>query len=109
MLSLKAKIIWSIFWILVVGSISWCAYAVTPHIFGDKPLQTAEESTSKEETPTEEVAKPKAEEQLSDFISRYHSRMNELTGWGRIDSPSWEQVHLTATNIVKDLNALNYK
>ncbi|WP_028403371.1 hypothetical protein [Ectobacillus panaciterrae] len=107
---MKGKIGWSIFWIVVVAVISFCAYTVTPYITGEKTFQPEEATASSSQQEDKESAPTTEEDQkASEFISHYHQILNDLTGWGRINNPNWDEVQLNAKQIVDSLDAMKYK
>jgi hypothetical protein len=41
-----------------------------------------------------------------EFISQHHDVLNELVGWGAINSPNWESAHNEASEIKKKIEKL---
>ncbi|MBO9128551.1 hypothetical protein [Bacillus sp. 165] len=107
---MKNKVIWLLFWTIIVGAVSWCAYTVTPYVFGDKPIQATEpSSTSKKPGMDEQEVSLIEYGSTTGFIETYHHMLNELTGWGRINNPDWDEVHSTAQQVMEKLDAIQYK
>ncbi|GAA3328777.1 hypothetical protein GCM10020331_074130 [Ectobacillus funiculus] len=61
---------------------------------------TTQEGAYKD-TPTQTRSTPTIEADMpTGFVSSNHSSLNDLTGWGAIDSPDWKAVHERAKDIV---------
>lgn len=107
---MKNKTFWTIFWICIGVVIIGSFYGIATS-FNSKG--TVAEATTQEgaykDTPTQTRSTPTIEADMpTGFVSSNHSSLNDLTGWGAIDSPNWKAVHERAKDIVLELNQMNY-
>jgi hypothetical protein len=102
---MKGKLLWGMIWLVIICGAGAVGYFGAPYIMDKKQISAEREAAS---ASSEETTLTGISENVYTFVSTYHNTLNDLTGWGRINSPEWNTVHTYAGEIVKKIDELQY-
>ncbi|UOY93287.1 hypothetical protein MUG87_03925 [Ectobacillus sp. JY-23] len=102
---MKGKLLWGIIWFVIICGAGAIGYFGAPYIMDKKQIGIKKETAS---APIEEATPAGISDSVYAFVSTYHKTLNDLTGWGQINSPEWTTVHTYAGEIVKKVDEMQY-